>query len=123
MMTHVEYDQDNKLFLTCGENGTINIEKLVKNSPIGTDPNTYQKEDRTTVKDNSLTFKSSIKSKFSANQHKQHSSTPMSSEQWTVIRQMKGNFNNKDITTLGFSVYHGMIAIGSTCNEIYIWDY
>lgn len=29
---------------------------------------------------------------------------------------MKGNFNNKDITTLAFSVYHGMIAIGSTCN-------
>ncbi len=35
LVTHVEYDQDNKLFLTCGENGTINIEKLIKNSPIG----------------------------------------------------------------------------------------
>jgi hypothetical protein len=36
---------------------------------------------------------------------------------------MKGNFRNKDITTLAFSVYHGMIAIGSTTNEVYIWDY
>lgn len=36
---------------------------------------------------------------------------------------MRGNFNNKDITTLAFSVYHGMVAIGSTCNEVYVWDY
>lgn len=36
---------------------------------------------------------------------------------------MKGNFRNKDIATLAFSVYHGMIAIGSTNNEVYVWDY
>lgn len=36
---------------------------------------------------------------------------------------MKGNFFNKDINTLAFSVYHGMIAIGSNCSDIYIWDY
>ena len=36
---------------------------------------------------------------------------------------MKGNFRNKDIATLAFSVYHGMIAIGSTTNEVYVWDY
>ncbi len=31
LVTHIEYDQDNQLFLTCGENGTINIEKRVLN--------------------------------------------------------------------------------------------
>ncbi len=36
---------------------------------------------------------------------------------------MKGNFNNKDITSLALSVYHGMIAIGSNSNQVYIWDY
>jgi hypothetical protein len=36
---------------------------------------------------------------------------------------MKGNFNNKDISTLAFSVYHSFIAIGSTCSDIYVWDY
>lgn len=36
---------------------------------------------------------------------------------------MKGNFNNKDIHTLAFSVYHSLIAVGSTFSDIYVWDY
>lgn len=36
---------------------------------------------------------------------------------------MRGNFYNKDMTAMAFSVYHGMIAIGSSCSDVYVWDY
>ena len=36
---------------------------------------------------------------------------------------MKNNFNGREINLGAVSVYHGLIAVGSSDKSIYIWDY
>ena len=40
-----------------------------------------------------------------------------------LLRQMKNNFNGKEISVGAISVYHGLIAVGSADKNVYIWDY
>lgn len=93
----IEYDQQNKLFISMGQDSCIQIQKQLK----------VQVEDEE--------GENGMKCEWTKEKNLQQNTF--------LLRHIKNCFGGKEITVGAVSIYHGLIVVGSSERNLYVWDY